>query len=62
MIWLKPAVGIACLIGAGIAFLLSLYIAYGHFGGVTEDTAGFFVQVCEVLMPLAALIAYKQWW
>lgn len=62
MIILNPMVGIACLIGAGGAFLLSLYIAYGHFGGVTEDTAGFFVQVCEVLMPMAALIAYKQWW
>ena len=62
MIALNPSVGIACLIGAGIAFLISLSVAYRHFGGVTEDTAGFFVQICEVLMPLAALIAYKQWW
>lgn len=62
MIILNPMVGVACLIGAGIAFVISLYVAYGHFGGVTEDTAGFFVQICEVLMPLAALIAYKQWW
>ena len=62
MIFLNPSVGIACLIGAAIAFAVSLYIAYGHFGGVTEDTAGFFVQICEVLMPMAALIAYKQWW
>lgn len=62
MIVLDPTVGIACLIGAAIAFAISLYVAYGHFGGVTEDTAGFFVQICEVLMPLAALVAYKQWW
>lgn len=62
MIWLNPQVGVACLVGAGIAFLLSIYIAFTHFGGVTEDTAGFFVQICEVAMPLAALIAYKQWW
>lgn len=62
MIVLKPGVGLACLVGAGLAFLLSLRVAYKHFGGVTEDTAGFFVQICEVLMPLAALIAYKQWW
>ena len=62
MIMLNPAVAIACLIGAGIAFLISLSIAFRHFGGVTEDTAGFFIQICEVLMPLAALIAYKQWW
>ena len=48
MIWLNPSVGIACLIGALIAFLVSMYVAYGHFGGVTEDTAGFFVQICSV--------------
>ena len=62
MIVLNPAVGIACLIGAGVAFMISHSIAFRHFGGVTEDIAGFFVQICEVLMPLAALIAYKQWW
>lgn len=62
MIFLNAAAGIYCIVGAVVAFLLSLYVAYRHFGGVTEDTAGFFVQICEVLMPLAALIAYKQWW
>ncbi len=62
MIILNPSMGIACLVGAAIAFILSLSVAFRHFGGVTEDTAGFFVQICEVLMPFAALIAYKQWW
>ena len=62
MIVLNPSMGIACLVGAAIAFVLSLYVAFRHFGGVTEDTAGFFVQICEVLMPFAALLAYKQWW
>lgn len=62
MVSLNPAAGSYCIVGALIAFLLSLFVAYRHFGGVTEDTAGFFVQICEVLMPLAALIAYKQWW
>ena len=62
MIVLNSSMGIACLVGAAIAFILSLYVAFRHFGGVTEDTAGFFVQICEVLMPLAALLAYKQWW
>ena len=62
MIALNPSMGIACLVGAAIAFILSMSVAFRHFGGVTEDTAGFFVQICEVLMPFAALIAYKQWW
>ena len=62
MIFLNPSMGIAALVGAAVAFILSLYVAFRHFGGVTEDTAGFFVQICEVLMPFAALLAYKQWW
>ena len=62
MISLNPAAGSYCIAGAVVAFLLSMYVAHRNFGGVTEDTAGFFVQICEVLMPLAALIAYKQWW
>lgn len=62
MVLLNPSMGIAVLVGAAIAFVLSLSVAFRHFGGVTEDTAGFFVQICEVLMPFAALIAYKQWW
>jgi adenosylcobinamide-GDP ribazoletransferase len=62
MISLNWTVGWAALAGAVVAFLLFLYTARKHFGGVTEDTAGFFVQICEVMMPLAALIAYKAWW
>lgn len=62
MIWMNKGVGIAILLGAGISYLISSYVAKRCFGGITEDTAGFFLQICEVLMPLAALIAYKQWW
>ena len=62
MLWLNKSVGFAILLAAAISYLISSYIAKKYFGGVTEDTAGFFVQICEVIMPLAALIAYKQWW
>lgn len=62
MIWLNRSVGIAVLLGAAVSYLISSHVAKKCFGGITEDTAGFFVQICEVIMPLAALIAYKQWW
>lgn len=62
MLQLDRGVGIACLIGAAISFGYYLLISYKEFGGVTEDSAGFFVQICEVAIPLAALIAYKRWW
>ena len=55
-------IGIACLIGALISFIYYIVVSYREFGGVTEDSAGFFVQICEVVIPLAALIAYKRWW
>lgn len=62
MVKLNAKVGMFCLAGAGLSFLYYWFISYKHFGGITEDSAGFFVQICEVMMPLAALIAYKQWW
>ncbi len=62
MIRLNAKIGTACLVGAALAFLIHLWVAKKHFGGITEDSAGFFVQICEVLMPMVALIVYKQWW
>ena len=62
MMRLNQEVGLACLAGAVVAFIYYIFISYKEFGGVTEDSAGFFVQICEVAIPLAALIAYKHWW
>lgn len=62
MMRLNQEVGLACLAGAAVAFIYYIFISYKEFGGVTEDSAGFFVQICEVAIPLAALIAYKHWW
>lgn len=55
-------VAMACLVGALVSFLYYLFVSYREFGGITEDSAGFFVQICEVIIPLAALLAYKHWW
>lgn len=49
-------VAIPCLIGAALAFLYYCYVAFHHFGGITEDIASFFVQVCEIMMPLVVLL------
>lgn len=53
------AVGLGCLAGAAIAFLYYCWVAFKHFGGITEDIASFFVQVCEILIPLMALLIYR---
>jgi hypothetical protein len=49
-------VAIPCLVGALLAFLYYCYVAFHHFGGITEDIACFFVQVCEIMMPLVVLL------
>ena len=62
MLNVNRQIGIACIAGAAVSFIYYIFVSYREFGGVTEDSAGFFVQICEVAIPLAALIAYKRWW
>ena len=62
MLRLNKQVAVACLAGALVSYVYYLFVSHKEFGGVTEDSAGFFVQICEVAIPLAALIAYKHWW
>lgn len=52
-------VAVICLAGAVISYLYYVYVAKKHFGGVTEELASFFVTICEVVMPFAALFAFK---
>ena len=49
-------VAIPCLVGVAIAFGYYCYVAFKHFGGITEDIAAFFVHVCEIAMPLIVLL------
>ncbi len=55
----KPSVAIACLVGAAVSYIYYLIISYKNFGGVTEESGGFFVMLCEVIIPIAALAAFK---
>lgn len=59
MLQMNLTVGVGCLVGAAVAFLYYCWVAFKHFGGITEDIASFFVQVCEILIPLAALLVYR---
>lgn len=50
MVWIQPLLGSAALVGAGISFVFYYRIANQKFGGITGDLAGFFLQVCELVM------------
>ena len=51
--------GGAALIGAALVCLYYVFTAKKQFGGVTGDLAGFFLQLCELGMVLAAVLAQK---
>ncbi len=59
MVRIDLKVGLGCLAGTAVAFLYYCWVAFKHFGGTTEDIASFFVNVCEILIPLAALLVYR---
>ena len=62
MVFFDAGVGLCCVIGALVTFVYYWLVTHKHFGGITEDSAGFFLQLCEIVIPLAALLAYKKWW
>ena len=62
MVYFDAGVGMCCVIGALVTFIYYWIVTHKHFGGITEDSAGFFLQLCEIVIPLAALLAYKKWW
>ncbi|MBQ7840921.1 MAG: adenosylcobinamide-GDP ribazoletransferase [Lachnospiraceae bacterium] len=55
MLLIDAEVALCCLAGAALAFAYYCYVAFHHFGGITEDIAAFFVHVCEIMMPLVVL-------
>ena len=59
MVAVSPCLGGAAVLGALLSFLYYRWMAYRQFGGITGDTEGFFLQVCECAMVLAVLIGQK---
>lgn len=51
---LSPIVGAMSLLGALISVLIYRSLAMRQFGGVTGDTSGFFLQLCELMCLLGA--------
>ena len=59
LLWLDLWTGGAALLGAGLACLYYRIMSKRQFGGVTGDLAGFFLQICELAMVLAVVLAQK---
>ena len=61
---LKPAApgtggiaGGAAVAAAALVFLYYRLMSLHQFGGITGDLAGYFLQLCELAIPLAAVLA-----
>ena len=57
MLWIHPVYGAVALVAAGLGFLYYRHMAYKNFGGITGDLAGWFLQVCELLVPFVLVLA-----
>lgn len=52
-------VATASLVGAALSYIYYNIVAKKNFGGVTAELGGFFITVCEIIIPIAALFAFK---
>ena len=57
MFWISWKIGIAVVVAAFVSYYYYEYRSKKEFGGITGDTAGYFVVICETAMVVAAAIA-----
>ena len=53
------AAAIIMFITAGVAFLIHYRLCMSKFGGITGDLAGFFLQICELMILAGFMIFFK---
>lgn len=56
MPFINPIMGIACFIMSVIVFIYYKYMSYKEFGGITGDLAGYFLQLCELMILITAVV------
>lgn len=59
MIYRQPLYGSIGVAGALVSYGYYYYVARRHFGGITGNVTGYFVQVCELIIPCVVLVAWK---
>lgn len=57
MVWMNPKLGAMALAAAVLVFLYYKRLCYRQFGGITGDLAGYFLQICELLMLTGVVLA-----
>lgn len=62
MLILGGVIGLNIVLGAILVFHIYRIVAYKQFGGITGDLAGWFLQLCELVMAIGALIGQTFIW
>lgn len=57
MLYINYVKAIICLLSSALAFLYYRHTALKNFGGITGDLAGFFVEICELLILLFVVLS-----
>ncbi len=57
--WGWRLMGLAVALAGGVGFLHYRHMAYQVFDGITGDLAGYFLQICELLILLAVVLGQK---
>lgn len=53
---LHPVLGAACILAGAVSFVHYRHMAYKCFGGITGDLAGYFLQICELLIAFSVAV------
>lgn len=51
--------GLAVAAAGGLSFLYYRHMAYRDFGGITGDLAGYFLQICELLILMVVVVLQR---
>lgn len=57
MIYISFVGGVCAMMGCFVTFLYYRVFSYKEFGGITGDTEGYFLQLCELISMLFAVVA-----
>lgn len=58
-LWIDPLMGAVCVLTGGAVFAYYRSMSYRVFGGITGDLAGYFLQLCELMLLIAVVATGK---
>ena len=59
MVLINWKLGIICLLGVLLLFIYYYHMSVKEFGGITGDLAGYFLQLCELIIVICAVLGGK---